>query len=71
VANTRALIYDDWWQYYEQSNDKADQYWPHHLDTTLITKKGKEQADPITMYTAAISPQHGRKPEINMHIAAR
>jgi hypothetical protein len=38
-------LHDDWWNYYEHSNDRADQYWPHHRDIMLPTKKGKEQAE--------------------------
>jgi hypothetical protein len=46
-------LHDDWWHYYhEHSNDRADQYWPHHQDIMLPTKKGKEQAEPTTVYTA-------------------
>jgi hypothetical protein len=45
-------LHDDWWNYYEHSNDRADKYWPHHLDITMPTKKGKEQAEAITVYTA-------------------
>jgi hypothetical protein len=30
----------------------VDKYWPHHQDIMLPTKKGKEQAEPITVYTA-------------------
>jgi hypothetical protein len=45
-------LHDDWWHYYEYSNERADQYWPQHQDIMMPTKKGKEQAEPITVYTA-------------------
>jgi hypothetical protein len=45
-------LHDDWWHYCKHSNDRADQYWPHHQGIMLPTKKGKEQAEPTTVYTA-------------------
>jgi hypothetical protein len=32
-------LYDDWWHYYKHSNDREDQYWPHHLHLQLEDAK--------------------------------
>jgi hypothetical protein len=58
-------LHDDWWNYYEHSNDRADQYWPHHRDIMMPIKKGKEQADPVTVYTAI--PNMAESLKSNMH----
>jgi hypothetical protein len=58
-------LHDDWWSYYEHSNDREDQYWPHHQDIMLPTKKGKGQAEPITVSTAI--PNMAESLKSNMH----
>jgi hypothetical protein len=57
-------LHDDWWSYYEHSNDRADQCWPHHRDIKMPTKKGKEQAE-RTVYTAI--PNMAESLKSNMH----
>jgi hypothetical protein len=52
AASTKVYMTTGGTTHYEHSNDRADKYWPHHLDITLPTKKGKEQAEAITVYTA-------------------
>jgi hypothetical protein len=34
-GNQHQGLHDDWWHYYEQSNDRADQHWQYHLDIML------------------------------------
>jgi hypothetical protein len=34
-------LHDDWWNYYKHSNDRADQYWPHHRDIMLHANQGR------------------------------
>jgi hypothetical protein len=51
---------------YEHSNDRADQYWPHHQDIMLPTKQGKEQAEPTTVYAAIPNMAESLKSN-NMH----
>jgi hypothetical protein len=58
-------LHDDWWNYYEHSNDRTDQYCPHHRDIVMPTKKGKEQAEPVTVYTAI--PNMAESLKSNMH----
>jgi hypothetical protein len=66
ATSTNQGLHDGWWHYYEHSNDRADQYWPHHQGILLPTKKGnKEQAEPITVYRAI--PNMAQSLKSNMH----